>query len=127
HGSPRDRAPPGSSHRVRITGTRSLPTSSLERAGSRVLRPTRAHAHHPPGGGGRHDAFELDAQAREAGSVGNGQPAPRAGTDALAAVCVLLAVVTQLCLVWAYPLLPTNDGPAHQLTAWIYRRLADDP
>ena len=54
--------------------------------------------------------------------MGNGQPAPRAGTDALAAVCVLLAVVTQLCLVWAYPLLPTNDGPAHQLTAWIYRR-----
>ena len=37
---------------------------------------------------------------------------------------LLLVVAAQLSLIWAYPRLPTQDGPAHLYSAWAFRELA---
>lgn len=40
---------------------------------------------------------------------------------------VALLVCLELALLAAHPRLPTNDGPAHQYSAWVAHRLASDP
>jgi hypothetical protein len=40
---------------------------------------------------------------------------------------VALLVALELLLVWSHPRLPSNDGPAHQYSAWVAHRLAADP
>jgi hypothetical protein len=43
------------------------------------------------------------------------------------ALAVAVVVLAELALVWAHPRLPTNDGPAHQYSAWVAHRLRVDP
>ncbi len=43
------------------------------------------------------------------------------------AILVALLVALELLLVWSHPRLPSNDGPAHQYSAWVAHRLAENP
>jgi len=38
-----------------------------------------------------------------------------------------LIVVLQAGLLWVYPWIPNNDGPAHQYSAWAYREITTHP
>ena len=40
---------------------------------------------------------------------------------------VVLAVVAELALVWSHQSIPSNDGPAHQYSAFVARQLREDP
>lgn len=42
-------------------------------------------------------------------------------------VLAALAVALELVLVWGHPWFPSNDGPAHQYTAWVAHELKRDP
>ena len=43
------------------------------------------------------------------------------------AAALALVVALELALVWTHPWFPSNDGPAHQYTAWVVHELEKDP
>jgi hypothetical protein len=55
------------------------------------------------------------------------EPIAAGGRRWLVPAGVVLLVGLELALVAAHPRLPSNDGPAHQYSAWVAHRLANDP
>ena len=45
----------------------------------------------------------------------------------LLAGAVAFVVLLELAIVWGHPWFPSNDGPAHQYTAWVVHELETDP